>query len=204
MVNLKTLEKLRTKEELINYFKQLGKEITEEELYALKQSYEQAQESNGALTLEQLDDVAGGLIGTITGYCIGRIFRRSEYKKMNELCDNIENGKVKYPKITLMIALQKFNPGLSYKVIDDEEKYKDHVNGGVEEGRRLLEGEICVTQEGALILLRKSVEDYVEDAPFYGLICGLLFDMGASMIGIGIASLFADGKSNPDANKIET
>lgn len=46
----------------MDYFKQLGKEITEEELDTLKQSYNKAQESSGTLTLQQLDDVAGGIV----------------------------------------------------------------------------------------------------------------------------------------------
>lgn len=65
MINLKTLEELRSKEEVLDYFKQLGKEITEEEIDTLKQSYEKVQESNGALTLDQLDDVVGGNITII-------------------------------------------------------------------------------------------------------------------------------------------
>ena len=60
MEKLQTLEELRTRKEVKEYFKQLGKEITYEELDALKQSYDQAGENNEALTLEQLDDVAGG------------------------------------------------------------------------------------------------------------------------------------------------
>lgn len=59
-MNLK-LEELRTKEELIKYFKTLGKKITEKELNALKQSYEQFNANNVVLSLEQLDRVAGGL-----------------------------------------------------------------------------------------------------------------------------------------------
>ena len=61
MLNIRELEDLRTKEELINYFKAMGKNITEEEIDALKKSYEQAQENNSTLTMQQLDDVAGGL-----------------------------------------------------------------------------------------------------------------------------------------------
>ena len=60
MTNLNILEELRTKEEVLNYFKQLGKNITEEELEALKQSYSKVQENDDVLTMQQLDDVAGG------------------------------------------------------------------------------------------------------------------------------------------------
>lgn len=60
MVNWNILKELRTKEEVLNYFKQLGKNITEEELETLKLSYNKAQESDDVLTMQQLDDVAGG------------------------------------------------------------------------------------------------------------------------------------------------
>lgn len=50
----------RTKEEILKYFKKVGKEISEEELNALKQSFKQAEEKTEALTLQQLNKVAGG------------------------------------------------------------------------------------------------------------------------------------------------
>lgn len=62
MTNIMELKDLRTKEELINYFKALGKNITEEEIEILKQSYKQAEENNSTLTMQQLDDVAGGIL----------------------------------------------------------------------------------------------------------------------------------------------
>lgn len=55
------MEELRTKEEIINYFKQQGTNITEEEIENLKQNYDQTQKSNNALTMQQLDKVAGGM-----------------------------------------------------------------------------------------------------------------------------------------------
>ena len=86
---MKALEELRTKEELINYFKQLGKEITEEELNALKQNYDKAQENNGALTMQQLDDVAGGrAILHITLNELG------EYKVEGLSGNNFDKGKI--------------------------------------------------------------------------------------------------------------
>lgn len=60
MTNFNTLEELRTKEELVNYFKTMGQNISEEDIETLKKSYEEVEENNGALSLEQLDDVAGG------------------------------------------------------------------------------------------------------------------------------------------------
>lgn len=60
--NLNLLESLRTKEELINYFEEKGQSITEEEIEELRKSYENAEKSNGTLTLEQLDNVAGGVV----------------------------------------------------------------------------------------------------------------------------------------------
>lgn len=62
MANFNTLEELRTKKELVNYFAQRGQSITEDEIEKLKKSYEQAEENSGALSLKQLDDVAGGII----------------------------------------------------------------------------------------------------------------------------------------------
>ena len=59
-INSREIETLRTKEELVNYFEEMGQSITEEEIEALKKSYEEVQETEGALTLEQLDEVAGG------------------------------------------------------------------------------------------------------------------------------------------------
>lgn len=50
----------RTKEEILEYFKKVGKEISEEKLNALKQSFKQAEEKTEALTLQQLNKVAGG------------------------------------------------------------------------------------------------------------------------------------------------
>lgn len=61
MVNLK-LEELRTKEELIKYFKQLGKNITEEEIEALKKQFEPYALDENTLTMQQLNEVAGGYL----------------------------------------------------------------------------------------------------------------------------------------------
>lgn len=58
---LKILESFRTKEEIIEYFKQNGINITEEQIIKLKQNYENICEDKNKLTLEQLDNVAGGL-----------------------------------------------------------------------------------------------------------------------------------------------
>lgn len=85
MLDLKILEELRTKEELIEYFKQLGKEITEEEIIALKQSYEQADENRDELSLQQLDDVVGGIYVRIVVRGINgsvyKVNRSFEFKK---------------------------------------------------------------------------------------------------------------------------
>lgn len=77
MVSLKAMEELRTKEEVINYFKQQGTNITEEEIENLKQNYDQTQKNNNALTMQQLDKVAGGgpgiiRIGAKTGILPGK------------------------------------------------------------------------------------------------------------------------------------
>lgn len=61
MAKLK-LEELRTKEELINYFKQQGINITEDEIVALKQEYNKVQEIDSNLTMQQLDQVVGGFL----------------------------------------------------------------------------------------------------------------------------------------------
>lgn len=61
MKNLNILETFRTKKELVNYFKKIGQDITEEEIEALKQSYAKAEANGNTLTLQQLNDVAGGL-----------------------------------------------------------------------------------------------------------------------------------------------
>ena len=60
MLNSKVLENLRSKEEIIDYFKQKGKEVTNEEIDSLKESYNQIKENISTLTLKQLDYVAGG------------------------------------------------------------------------------------------------------------------------------------------------
>ncbi len=60
MPNLNTLETFRTKDELVNYFKEMGRSITEEQIEALKKNYEQVEKSNNTLSLKQLDAVAGG------------------------------------------------------------------------------------------------------------------------------------------------
>lgn len=61
MISLKFIEKLRSKEELIAYFKRNGINITEEQIAQLKQKYENICEDKNKLTLKQLDNVAGGL-----------------------------------------------------------------------------------------------------------------------------------------------
>ena len=60
MTNLNILETFRTKEELLNYFDEIGQNITEEEIEQLKQSYTKAEENGSALRLQQLDQIAGG------------------------------------------------------------------------------------------------------------------------------------------------
>ena len=62
MINSKKIEELRTKKELIKYFKQRGKNITEEDIDVLKQSYDKVQENSNSLTIQQLDKVVGGVI----------------------------------------------------------------------------------------------------------------------------------------------
>lgn len=57
---LNLLETFRTKEELINYFEENGESITEEEIEALKKSYEQTETNSNTLAMQQLDEVAGG------------------------------------------------------------------------------------------------------------------------------------------------
>lgn len=67
MTSLNTLENFRTKEEFINYFKENGQTITEEEIKALKQSYEQIETNSNTLAMQQLDEVAGGGLGWFGG-----------------------------------------------------------------------------------------------------------------------------------------
>lgn len=55
------IETLRTKEELLNYFKDKGQSITEEEIEELKQNYKYAEESSNLLSLQQLNNIAGGV-----------------------------------------------------------------------------------------------------------------------------------------------
>lgn len=62
VINLKVLENLRTKEEVAEYFKKQGIEITEEEIENLKQQYSSEKLNKSALTMQQLDKVAGGLL----------------------------------------------------------------------------------------------------------------------------------------------
>lgn len=62
MISLNVLSTLRTKEELIQYFKEMGKNITEEEIEELKKKYEQIEKNNGVLSLQQLSNVAGGVL----------------------------------------------------------------------------------------------------------------------------------------------
>lgn len=62
MLNLKLLEKFRTKEEILSCLKQFGKNITEEELDTLKKNYKQTEENNTILNMQQLKDIAGGAL----------------------------------------------------------------------------------------------------------------------------------------------
>lgn len=62
VINLKVLENLRTKEEVAEYFKTQGIEITEEEIENLKQQYSSEKLNENELTPNQLDKIAGGLI----------------------------------------------------------------------------------------------------------------------------------------------
>lgn len=61
------LKDLRTKEELIKYFKEKGKDITEEEIEVLKKNFNQTKDDNNNLTMKQLDSVAGGAFGLPSG-----------------------------------------------------------------------------------------------------------------------------------------
>lgn len=60
MIDSKTLVNLRTRKELINYFKNKGINITEEEIETLKQNYQKTDKNNCILNIKQLDKVAGG------------------------------------------------------------------------------------------------------------------------------------------------
>lgn len=60
IMNFDELEKFRTKEELVKYFEEKGKNITEEEIEALKRRYEETEKKTGVLSLGQLDEIAGG------------------------------------------------------------------------------------------------------------------------------------------------
>lgn len=61
MTNLKNLETLRNKEELIEFFEKQGRKITEEEIANLKKQYLKSQNNDNCLTFEQLDNIAGGI-----------------------------------------------------------------------------------------------------------------------------------------------
>lgn len=57
---MESLESLRSKSEIMSYFKQLGKKITETEIDNLKKHYQNLKINKNNLSIEQLDQVAGG------------------------------------------------------------------------------------------------------------------------------------------------
>ena len=62
MTNSNKLKELRTKEEVLNYFKQLSKNITETEIQTLKNYYERIEKMIIFLNLQQFDRVSGGTV----------------------------------------------------------------------------------------------------------------------------------------------
>lgn len=126
MIDLKTLEELRTKEELINYFKQLGKNITEEEINKLKQSYDKIEGTNEILTLRQLDDVAEGMFKL---YHMGKLIHEGSENVVpgySASCFDIyDRGKKYNPKSltnegSFLYTLLNFN---TYNVIETDENH---------------------------------------------------------------------------------
>lgn len=61
MTNLNILEGFRTKEEIMNYFKEKGIKVTDKQLNSLKEKYEDTKTKDNALDLQQLDKVVGGI-----------------------------------------------------------------------------------------------------------------------------------------------
>ena len=167
MGDLQILEELRTKGEVLNYFKQLGKNITEEELTAIKQSYEKAQESSGALTMQQLDDVAGG----------AEVYFTEEYGEHNEQ-KGLEHKQLRQNGEPLGIFLSKIISvdyrGVNYAalVLPDGREHLDvhYLNASVDLGNidSINSSEAYVRPEGrsdayniAILAAKSALEDRV-------------------------------------------
>lgn len=105
MENAIELKDLRTKEEVIQYFKGIGQSITEEEIEALKKSYEQANQNNNNLTMKQLDNVVGGtlsrdfaLLSSIgCHYVSGKL---KNFEKINDAQGKFSHFKISFSDFT--------------------------------------------------------------------------------------------------------
>ena len=79
-INIKILETLRNEREIREYFLSKNVNITNEEIYKLKESYNQTTNlSNNELTNEQLDGVAGGILYIFDGKVYSTL--RDEFPK---------------------------------------------------------------------------------------------------------------------------
>lgn len=74
---------------------QQGKDISEEDIDALKQSYNKAQENSGVLSLKQLDCVVGGLKGKIVIRPVGKKDLDAEvyFKELWHQSSDVKSGR---------------------------------------------------------------------------------------------------------------
>ena len=69
----------------------MGQNITEEEIDALKQNYEQAEENGNTLTMQQLDSVAGGgAVFKLTFYNIDTVLNGEAFMKGKFILNEVQ------------------------------------------------------------------------------------------------------------------
>lgn len=79
--DLNVLEELRTKDEFKKYLMYLGINVSDEQIDDLKKQYKNIKVDNNKLTMDQLDNIAGGCLGRLLGFCFGHLYEGGTVKK---------------------------------------------------------------------------------------------------------------------------
>lgn len=101
MIDFNLIRGLRTKGKLINYFKHLNKNITEDKITALKQNCGKLQGNEATLTMKQLDNISGGNL--TCKLSLKFLEKVNELSKVNPGLVKFEVKGKKYIKLTLIM-----------------------------------------------------------------------------------------------------
>lgn len=161
LINSKDLEQLRDRKEIINYFKQKGIKINEQELESLKNNYQQEQNDFNTLSLEQLKNIVGGF------FYVKVLFPLNKQAKIEIFSTERKNAKNYDPEINYNLSVLRSFMGhremsneLFYKTVLNKFEHDDIVVCFSEENER------CIRNSSSKLSI-KELAGSIEDKQLY-------------------------------------